>query len=143
MPSFSILLSDRTIATMLQQGVIHCIAYLSVSYSRIEPSLLNARTVKTITVVAFSILLSDRTIATGVEEDARRLVDEAFSILLSDRTIATSLRSQHNTYNTTLSVSYSRIEPSLLYNAPAVPPPAPAFSILLSDRTIATWTGDM
>ena len=66
-------------------------------------------------------------------------MEAAFSILLSDRTIATPSQSIVPSGVSILSVSYSRIEPSLLGHVGRRPATTcPTFSILLSDRTIAT-----
>ena len=85
--SFSILLSDRTIAT-------------------------SASLLTTMRLSAFSILLSDRTIATRHCSTGGAALN-TFSILLSDRTIATERGDSPIGPEIVLSVSYSRIEPSL------------------------------
>ena len=147
---------------------------LSVSYSRIEPSLLyDGRSWQRMGAFTFSILLSDRTIATAAYPSAWSRGD---ILSVSYSRIEPSLHFSHTPEVAAwpdLSVSYSRIEPSLPCASCGLPGPSSAFqyptlgsnhryprlplcasgrarpfSILLSDRTIATkdaisgWWGD-
>ena len=137
---------------------------LSVSYSRIEPSLRGSGPPPMSPTGPFSILLSDRTIATGGDAHAvwadidfqyptlgsnhrycstpatRAGVPNTFSILLSDRTIATGHtdawdRRRHPSFSILLSDRTIATNPSRR----ALGGQAFTFSILLSDRTIATF----